>query len=78
MAREPHFIDVWGNTIRIDLPITPAHNIKLTLVTTTEHDQQGHTVKDCEVMEFYLNSNHAKQLADIFYAEEVNKLISGK
>ena len=77
MPREPHFIDAWGSTIRLDPPATPAHNMKLTLMTPVEHNEAGNTIQQGRVLEVYLSKDQAKLLADVLHATAVEQLITG-
>jgi len=77
MKQEPHFIDVWGSTIRLDPPATPAQKMRLTLMTPVEYNEAGNTVQQGKVMEVYLSEDQAKLLADVLHATAVKNLISG-
>ena len=69
MKPEPFFMDAGGSTIRIDPPSTVASNFKLALITTAEHDNEGHTIQQGQVLELWLNTDQTRKLADALHAQ---------
>lgn len=62
---KPIFIDLGGNTARVDPQKTPTAYVRLQLITQQDYDDAtGEVVSLPQVMEVYLSVDQADALAD--------------
>lgn len=75
MSKEPLFLALGDDSIRLDPRKTPTGYLKLTLTQAPETNDNGLTVREGRASAIWLTESQAKELADLLYAEASLSLV---
>lgn len=67
LSDKPLFVDMSGNSLRIDLPkVNHSTYVRVTVTISAESDEAGLTIAQAKVIEFWISTEACKQVSDAF------------
>lgn len=73
--KEPLFLNLGGNTVRINPRQTPTSYIGIQIIIPDDYDNEGKLIRKASITQLWLSAADAKKFADILTAESALELV---